>query len=590
MNKTRNLIIGLILIVAIAAGGFWAWQSQTATAATEDDLEATGVIEARTVSLSPEVGGRVVELLVEEGERVSAGQPLLRLDDALLATQRAQALAAVQATQANLDLLQAGARDEQIAAAEAQLAQAEAGLRLAEANLALIKAGARDEQVAAAEAQLAQAEANSRLVQANLDTLTAGTQPEAVAATQTSLDLARDRYANLRVIFTTDQLEAMRTAVTMAEDNLAAALAHRDDHVAADSRNPDYVIAAFTAAVADAETAVSITQQAHDAAQNGSLPYASQIELARRSWELAQTNLALAQARYDGLAADDRTTSDALDAAQGILDDAQALETAVQDAYEILTSGNAALQLEAAWNEVQRLQAQLGEYALVSPGAGGVAPSVETLLAQIDTAAAQDDMAAANLDGLLNGARAEEIAAAQAQVDAAIAQRNMAAANLDGLLNGARAEEIAAAQAQAGVDATQAQLDALDVQLAKYTLTAPWDGIILTRSAEPGATALPGGTVLEIGRLDRLELTVYLAEDRFGLVKLGQTASVRVDAYPDRVFTGTVLRVADEAEFTPTNIQTKEDRVRLVYAVTISLENEDLALKPGMIADAAFGK
>jgi ABC-type uncharacterized transport system ATPase subunit len=68
------------------------------------------------------------------------------------------------------------------------------------------------------------------------------------------------------------------------------------------------------------------------------------------------------------------------------------------------------------------------------------------------------------------------------------------------------------------------------------------------------------------------------------------TAGVRVDTYPDRVFEGTVLQVADEAEFTPSNIQTKNDRVRLVYAVTLSLDNADLALKPGMIADATFGE
>ncbi len=585
MNNKRNIIIGLILVVVIAAGGFWLWQSQTATAAAEDDLEATGVIEARTVNLAPEVGGQVLELWAEEGQRVSAGQPLLRLDDTLLVAQREQILAAVQAAEAQLALLEAGARDEQITAAEAQLAGAQANLRAAQANLALLKAGVRDEQIAAAEAQLAGAQANSRLVRANLNLLTAGTEPGAVAATQASLDQAWDRYNNLRVTLTTDQLEAMRAALTTAEDNLAAATAHQDDHLAADTRNPDYVMAAFAEAVADAETAVTSSQLAYDAAQNETLPYVRQVELARQNWELAQTNLVLAQARYDALAADERTTSDALDAAQNILDDGQAWATATQDAYETLTSGSAALQLEAVWNEVQRLQAQLAGYALTAPDSS--TPSVETLLAQVAAAAAQGDAAAANLAGLLNGTRAGEIEAVQAQVDAAVAQRDVAAANLAGLLNGARAEEIAAAQA--GVDAARAQMDTLDVQLAKYTLTAPWDGIVFTRSAEPGETVLPGGTVLEIGRLDRLELTVYLAEDRFGLVTPGQTAEVRVDAYPDRVFTGTVLRVADEAEFTPTNIQTKEDRVRLVYAVTLSLDNEDLALKPGMIADATFG-
>ncbi len=245
-----------------------------------------------------------------------------------------------------------------------------------------------------------------------------------------------------------------------------------------------------------------------------------------------------------------------------------------------------ASQLAAAWREVQRLQAQLNAYALAAPGGAAATPSVESLLAQVEAAAAQNDMAAANLAGLVNGARVEEIAAAQAQVDAAMAQRDMAAANLAGLENGARAEEIAAAQAQ--LDAAQAQLNVLDVQLDKFTISAPWDGVLLTRSIEPGETVLPGTTLLQIGRLDRLELTVYLPEDRFGVVTPGQPATVTVDTYPDREFVGTVLQVADEAEFTPSNIQTKEDRVRLVYAVVISLDNPELALKPGMIADAEF--
>jgi len=517
MKNIRNLIIGLILLAVVVVGGFWLWQSQTATAASDETLEATGNIEARTVNLAPEVGGRVLEVLVEEGESVSAGQPLLRLDDALMTSQREQALASLRAAQANLDLL---------------------------------KAGAREEQIRAAEEQLAQAEANVCMIQANLSAITAGTRPQEMASTLASLHQARERYNTLRVVLSTDQLEALRAALTTAQDNLEAARTHRDDHVAADTRNPDYVLAAFEAAVEDADAAVTIAREAYDAAQDNALPYVRQIELARRSWETAQSNLALAKARYESLAADERTTSDALDAAQEIVNDAQALATAAQDAYESLTSGGGALQLDAAWSEVQRLQAQLNAYVL-SP-----------------------ESAAASLEALMN------------QLEAAQAQMRAAAANLDALKNGARPEEIAAAQAQ--VDAAQAQVDALDVQLAKYTLVAPWDGIVLTRSVEPGATVMPGGVVLEIGRLDQLELTVYLAEDEFGRVTPGQSASVRVDAYPDRVFTGTVLRVADEAEFTPTNVQTKEDRTRLVYAVTIGLANPDLALKPGMIADAVF--
>ncbi len=126
--------------------------------------------------------------------------------------------------------------------------------------------------------------------------------------------------------------------------------------------------------------------------------------------------------------------------------------------------------------------------------------------------------------------------------------------------------------------------------MKKLTIKAPWDGVVLNRSAEVGQTALPGGTLLELGRLNSVELTAYLPEEQFGSVKLGDPVSVQVDAYPDRTFSGTVLQMADQAEFTPTNAQTKDDRTRLVYAVVVGLANPDLALKPGMIGDVVFGQ
>jgi hypothetical protein len=163
-----------------------------------------------------------------------------------------------------------------------------------------------------------------------------------------------------------------------------------------------------------------------------------------------------------------------------------------------------------------------------------------------------------------------------AQTGLAAAQAALAPAQLD--------------VARAQVDTARAVLDALDLQLKKLTITAPWDGVVLNRSVEVGQTALPGGTLLELGRLNSLELTAYLPEEQFGSLKLGDPVRVRVDAYAGRTFSGSVLRMADQAEFTPTNAQTKDDRTRLVYAVVIGLDNPDLALKPGMIADVEFGQ
>jgi membrane fusion protein YbhG len=143
-------------------------------------------------------------------------------------------------------------------------------------------------------------------------------------------------------------------------------------------------------------------------------------------------------------------------------------------------------------------------------------------------------------------------------------------------------------QAESAVRQAQANVSLLEAQIAKLTVYAPMDGVVLTRSAEVGQMALPGATLIEIGRLDQLALTVYLPEEKFGLIIPGQAVQVRVDAYSGRIFAGTVLRMSNEAEFTPTNVQTKEDRTRLVYAAVINLDNPDLALKPGMIADVEF--
>jgi multidrug efflux pump subunit AcrA (membrane-fusion protein) len=94
--------------------------------------------------------------------------------------------------------------------------------------------------------------------------------------------------------------------------------------------------------------------------------------------------------------------------------------------------------------------------------------------------------------------------------------------------------------------------------------------------------------LLTLADLDRVTLTVYVPESDLGQVQLGQPVSVTVDAYPERVFPGTAVFVASEAEFTPKNIQTREERVNMVFAVKVKLPNGDHALKPGMPADAVL--
>jgi HlyD family secretion protein len=124
------------------------------------------------------------------------------------------------------------------------------------------------------------------------------------------------------------------------------------------------------------------------------------------------------------------------------------------------------------------------------------------------------------------------------------------------------------------------------VQMDKLKLSAPRDGIITDRPANPGELATPGATLMNLGDLDQVTLKVFISESQIGRVRVGQAALVEVDAYPGKVFEGSVAFIAPEAEFTPKNIQTEEERVNLVFAVKITLDNSDHRLKPGMPADA----
>jgi len=101
-----------------------------------------------------------------------------------------------------------------------------------------------------------------------------------------------------------------------------------------------------------------------------------------------------------------------------------------------------------------------------------------------------------------------------------------------------------------------------------------------------GELAAPNFSLLTIADLDQVTLTVYVPENQIGLVKVGQTVHVNVDSFPERTFSGEVVHIASRAEFTPKNVQTKEERVSTVFAVKIGIPNPDHALKPGMPADA----
>ncbi len=217
--------------------------------------------------------------------------------------------------------------------------------------------------------------------------------------------------------------------------------------------------------------------------------------------------------------------------------------------------------------------------------------------AKIDLDDAQDDY-----DDALTTDDAKDVLEARARVYVAQERYNSAIDALRAFQTGADSPEVAmAAQtieqakanletAQTSVAQVQAQLSQIETQMEKLVVYAPQDGVVLVRSIQPGEVAQAGMTVMTIAKLDKLTVTVYLPEDRYGEVSLGDSASLNVDSFPGETFAATVTRIADQAEYTPRNVQTREERQTTVYAVELSVENPDGKLKPGMPVDVTFGQ
>ena len=180
------------------------------------------------------------------------------------------------------------------------------------------------------------------------------------------------------------------------------------------------------------------------------------------------------------------------------------------------------------------------------------------------------------------GNRAETIRAAEARLEEGKAALNQAKSNLP-RINAAQ-KDVEAARAVAR--AAQAALAQAQIQLEYTRLNAPGPGIVTSRSVEPGEVVSPGEEVLTIADLSEVDLKIFVDETEIGNVKPGQKAEVSTDTFPDKIFAGRVTFISPEGEFTPKIIQTKKERVKLVYLVKVSIPNPNLELKSGMPADA----
>ena len=146
----------------------------------------------------------------------------------------------------------------------------------------------------------------------------------------------------------------------------------------------------------------------------------------------------------------------------------------------------------------------------------------------------------------------------------------------------------AAALAQARIAQAEASVAGVDAALAKLTVRSPITGTVTAQTIYAGEIAQAGARLFTVTDLGRARLVIHVPTSQIGEVTLGQRAEVSVDAYPGRVFSGAVSRIADQAEFTPKNVQTQEERAKTVFAVEIAIENSDGALRPGMPADATL--
>ena len=178
----------------------------------------------------------------------------------------------------------------------------------------------------------------------------------------------------------------------------------------------------------------------------------------------------------------------------------------------------------------------------------------------------------------------EALDKAQLSFDVAQSQHDQAQQALQLLEIGPRPERIDAQRA--AVAAARATVQQIDAMLADATIHAPFDGVVTVKDREVGETVSPGAPVLTVTNLNDRWVRIYIPETQIGAVHLGESATITADTYKGRVYRGAVSFIASEAEFTPKNVQTKDERVKLVYAVKVRITSDSTYdLKPGIPAD-----
>jgi multidrug resistance efflux pump len=201
--------------------------------------------------------------------------------------------------------------------------------------------------------------------------------------------------------------------------------------------------------------------------------------------------------------------------------------------------------------------------------------------AAFDRARARREAARQRLDLLLAGTRSEEIERAEREYQQAEANRLL-------VERGPRKEDIAAARAE--LERARAALQQIETQQAELEVRSPADAFVEVFDVRPGDLINPGSAVATLVEVDRLWVQVYVPEPELGHVQLGKEVSVKVDTFEDESFTGRIEQIANRGEFTPRNVQTREERTHQVFAVRVRLENGPERLRAGMAVDVTIKK
>ena len=201
--------------------------------------------------------------------------------------------------------------------------------------------------------------------------------------------------------------------------------------------------------------------------------------------------------------------------------------------------------------------------------------------AAFDRAAARRETARQMLNLLLAGTRREEVARAEREYQQAAARRDL-------VERGARKEDIQAAQAQ--LERARAVLQQIDTQLGELEVKAPSDAFVEVFRIRPGDLINPNSPVATLVEVDRLWVRVFVPEPDMGHLQLEKEVSVSVDSFPGKSFAGRIEHIASRGEFTPRNVQTREERAHEVFAVRVRLDNSAHNLRAGMAADVVVSK